>query len=269
VVTCIYRSNSKMNSAMVASLLLALVASAQGRDLLQATTQQFPQFLLAPVPPQASAQVQAVTSSVGGNVNAFANAVSAANAAGGANAVARSFADVIQNGNATGLLNAIATATAFGRSDIAGVLEDAYGRAVADQIGRGNVQQAANAIAGAFTLAGGAGPALATVKQLSDIVASVGCTGPLADALRQASTLVTGSGSNSTYAGRGQTFAYTVAQQPGVSGCWSTVGSDVAGGLLSSIQPVIVVGLAPGSESAQGAAPVGAVSPNGAPPPSP
>lgn len=38
-------------------------------------------------------------------------------------------------GNGTALLNAIATATAFGRSDIASVLEAAWARAVADQVG--------------------------------------------------------------------------------------------------------------------------------------
>eukprot|EP00887_Chlorella_sp_A99_P005810 scaffold1.g5810.t1 len=215
-------------------------------------------FLLPPVPPQASAQVQALLSSVGGNVNAFANAVSSANQVGGETAVARAFADVIAAGaqNATALLNAIASATAFGRTDIANILNGAFARAVADQIGRGNIPQASQALAGAFTLAGGAGPALSTVRELSNIVQSVGCTGPLAESLRQASDLV--NGANAPFAGRGQTFAYTVAQQSGVSGCWTTVGGAVAGGLLSSIQPVFVVAIGPAVE---GATPVGAVAP--------
>jgi hypothetical protein len=249
-----------MGRSAVAAVLLALMVSSQGRFLLQTATQQFPQFLLPPVPPQAAAQVQAVLSSIGGNVNSFANAVTAANQVGGQTAVARAFADTIAAGNGTALLNAIATATAFGRSDIANVLEAAWASAVADQIGRGNTNQAGNALAAAFTLAGGAGPALSTVRELANIVQSVGCTGPLADALRIGTTLINGA-NNSAFAGRGQTYAYTIAQQPGVAGCWTTVGGDIAGGLLSSIQPVIVVGQSPTSETAAGAAPVGAVAP--------
>jgi hypothetical protein len=224
-------------------------------DQVQAV-QQLPQFLLPPVPPQAAAQVEALLTSINGNVNAFANALVTANNTGGTTAVAKAFADTISQGNASALLSAIATATAFGRADISNITDDAYARAVADQIGRGNVQQASDAIAGAFTLVGGAGPALATVTQLNSIVQSVGCTGPMADSLRQATQLLGSSGSggsNNTapgsggpgnctiYGGRGQTFAYSVAQSPGVSGCWTTVGGDVAGGLLSSIQPVLVV----------------------------
>lgn len=47
------------------------------------------------------------------------------------------------------------------------------------QVGRGNVQQAAEAITGAFTLAGGPGPALSAVQQLGSIVQAAGCTAPL------------------------------------------------------------------------------------------
>ncbi len=52
------------------------------------------------------------------------------------------------------------------------------------QIARGDINNAATAITSAFTLSGGAGPALATVRQLGRIVQSVGCTGPMADSLR-------------------------------------------------------------------------------------
>jgi hypothetical protein len=246
---------------LVLLISVVLGATANGRLLLQATggaaTQQLPQFLLPPVPPQASAQVSALMSSIGGNVNAFANAISEANSTGGDTVVARAFADSIAQGNATALLNAIATATAFGRSDIANVTNGAYARAVADQVGRGNTAFASDAIAAALTLTGGSGPALATVRQLADIISSVGCTGPVADALRNATTLVVGN--NAAYQGRGQTFAYSIAQQSGVSGCWTTVGGSAAGGLLASIQPVILVPLGP---TASGAVPSGSVAPN-------
>lgn len=55
------------------------------------------------------------------------------------------------------------------------------------QVGRGNIQQAAEAIAGAFTLAGGPGPALSAVRQLGSIVQAVGCTAPLTGGERGAS----------------------------------------------------------------------------------
>eukprot|EP00887_Chlorella_sp_A99_P005811 scaffold1.g5811.t1 len=136
------------------------------------------------------------------------------------------------------------------------LLTAAFARAVADQIGQGNVQPAAEAITAALTLAGGPGPAQAMAAQLEALVQSVGCSSLPADTLRAATDLL--AGQSAPYAGRGQSFAYSVAQQSGVSGCWTTVGGAVAGGLLSSIQPVFVVAIGPAVE---GATPVGAVAP--------
>lgn len=103
------------------------------------------------------------------------------------------------------------------------------------------------------------------------------CHAPAPDILRAATDLVTGAG-NCTYAGRGQTFAYTgglaqqgaaagplalpaarlpvsqsrrlalpaVSQQPSLAGCWSSVAGAAAGGLLSAIQPITILSQAPG-----------------------
>ncbi|KAL4426850.1 hypothetical protein ABPG77_006636 [Micractinium sp. CCAP 211/92] len=218
-------------------------------------------FLLPPVPPQASAQLLAVLGTFAGNVNSFANAVQAASQVGGQAGVAKAFSDAIAAGNATQLLTAIASATAFGSSSLAGLMNGAFAQAIADEVGRGNVQQAAEAIAGAFTLAGGSGPALSAVQQLGSIVQAAGCTAPLTDILRAATGLVTGAG-NCTYAGRGQTFAYTVSQQPALAGCWSSVAGPAAGALLSAIQPIIILSQAPGAEAAAGGAPAAAVAPS-------
>ncbi|KAL4431021.1 hypothetical protein ABPG75_006277 [Micractinium tetrahymenae] len=227
----------------------------------QAAVSTLPQFLLPPVPPQASAQLLAVLGSFAGNLNSFANAVQAASQVAGQTGVAKAFSDAIAAGNATQLLTAIASATAFGSSSLTSLMNGAFAQAVADEVGRGNVQQAAEAIAGTFTLAGGPGPALAAVQQLGSIVQAVGCTTPLTDILSAATGLVTGAG-NCTYAGRGQTFAYTVSQQPSLAGCWSSIAGPAAGGLLSAIQPIIILSQAPGAEAAAGGAPAAAVAPS-------
>ena len=116
------------------------------------------------------------------------------------------------------------------------------------------MKNAATAIAAAFTLAGGIGPALSTTQALANIVTSVGCTAPLSTALSAATQQVSGSPGQSPYAGLGSTFAYSVAQNPSLSGCWTTVGGNTARQLLASIQPVVIVGQ-------QSTAPSGSVNP--------
>jgi len=92
------------------------------------------QFLLPPVPPTAQAQVNAVVTSLTGNVNSFANAVANAQQAAGPTGLAVAFSDLIARGQAPQLLNTIATATAFGHSNIANYVNEAFGRAVSDQV---------------------------------------------------------------------------------------------------------------------------------------
>lgn len=93
------------------------------------------QFLLPPVPPTAQAQVNAVVTSLTGNINSFANAVANAQQAAGPTGLAVAFSDLIAKGQAPQLLNTIATATAFGHSNIANYVDEAFGRAVSDQVG--------------------------------------------------------------------------------------------------------------------------------------
>jgi len=116
------------------------------------------------------------------------------------------------------------------------------------------VKNAATAIAAAFTLAGGIGPSLSTSRALGSIVTSVGCTAPLSTALLNATQQVVGQTGQSPHSGLGNTFAYSVAQNPALSGCWTTVAGNTAQQLLASIQPVSIVGQ-------QSTAPTGSINP--------
>ena len=73
-----------------------------------------------------------------GNVNAFLGAVDAAYRVGSTAALAVPFSAAIGAGNSTELAAAVASSVALvgGESELAGVLGDAYGRAVANQIAR-------------------------------------------------------------------------------------------------------------------------------------
>lgn len=123
------------------------------------------------------------------------------------------------------------------------------------QIARGDVNNTASAIAAAFTLAGGIGPSLSTSQELGRIVTSVGCTAPLSTALSKATQQIVDKAGHSPYSGLGNTFAYSIAQNPALSGCWTTVGGSTAQQLLASIQPVSIVGQ-------QSTEPSGSVNPN-------
>lgn len=89
------------------------------------------------MPPQAQPQVAAIRAAVHasvGNANGFATSVLNAKDVGGVLTVAVAFSDLIANQHAETLLRLSASASAFGYNNIASYVNQAFGRAVSDQV---------------------------------------------------------------------------------------------------------------------------------------
>ena len=89
------------------------------------------------MPPQAQPQVAAIQAAVQasvGNANGFATAVMNAKDVGRVLTVAIAFSDLIANQHAETLLRLSASASAFGYNNIANYVNEAFGRAVSDQV---------------------------------------------------------------------------------------------------------------------------------------
>ncbi|KAL4426851.1 hypothetical protein ABPG77_006637 [Micractinium sp. CCAP 211/92] len=219
---------------------------------------QLPEFLLPPLPPQASSLASAILIGLG-NLNAFLTAVDSTYRIGGVPAIAIADAAAFGAGRAVELAAAIGASMGLAeqQTQLGSVLYAAYSRAVAHAIASSDIKTAGDAIAAAFTLAGGPDLALAVSAQLGEMV-QAGCTSGIPAALAAA-------GNAAAAAQQGQlgdqglpTFALAVAQQPDVAACWLAAGGSLASASLAGIAPILrTEPLAGASSSGADLTPVG------------